>query len=295
MTKLSCRYVLLLAVALPFSSAIAEEVDVYLLGGQSNMQGIAKMENLPEDVSPEIPHTYFFNGQEFEPLVLGKTRNSTRAGEFGPEVGFALATATSERPIYLIKYHASGMPLYHGWNGNQWEGGEPAAGRRNFYPGMSADDKNQGTLYRKMIRLFKDGLAQLEREGHTPRVRGFLWMQGEQDSKNEASATKYAESLARLQRRIVEDLALHEPLPMVFGQVCPHEPPVPRFTHRAEIRAAMARADGNSGTPDAIAQARMVSTDDCPLLPDHVHYNAAGQLQLGRKFAKAIGELQAKE
>ncbi|QDU54639.1 hypothetical protein Pan181_08220 [Aeoliella mucimassa] len=274
------------------SLAVAETVDVYLLGGQSNMQGIAKVKNLPDDVPREIPHTYYFNGKEFEPLVLGKTLNSTRPGEFGPEVGFALETATAERPIYLIKYHASGMPLHHGWHGNQWQGGEPTPNRRNFYAGLSADDENQGTLYKQMTKLFRQGIDKLQADGHTPQVRGMLWMQGEQDSKHELSATTYAANLERLRDRTAEDLKLTEKLPLVFGQVLPHEPALPRFTHRTELRAQMQAADAESAEPEAIERVRMVSTDDCPLLGDTVHYDAEGQLRLGRKFAAAMaGEL----
>ncbi|QDU90329.1 Beta-galactosidase [Pirellulimonas nuda] len=256
------------------------------------MQGIAQIDKLPPEVPRKIPHTYFSTGDDFEPLVLGKTRSSLRAGEFGPEVGFALETATGDSPVYLVKYDASGMPLHHGWNGNQWQGGDPVPGRRNFYPGTADDDANQGTLYQAMLTRFHAGIVELERQGHTPRVRGFLWMQGEQDSKHEISATTYANNLQRLQRRLTEDLSLRERLPLAFGQVLPYEPALARFKYRSEIRQQMERADGASGQPEAIARARMVTTDDCSVLPDHVHYDAHGQLQLGRKFGRAIKQLQ---
>ncbi len=109
-------------------------VDVYLLGGQSNMQGVGKIASLPNDVPKQIPHTYFWNQRTFEPLVLGTTKVSATLTTFGPEVGFALQTASADRPIYLVKYYASGMPLHHGWNGTEWVGGNAAPGRRNFYP-----------------------------------------------------------------------------------------------------------------------------------------------------------------
>jgi hypothetical protein len=159
-------------------SASSREVDVWLLGGQSNMQGIAKLAELPPDLPETIPHTFFWNGNSFEPLLLGQTQTSTRAGEFGPEVGFALDMATPEQPVYLVKYHASGMPLHHGWDGSQWVGDPPLAGRRNFYPGEEPDDPCQGTLYREMVAQFRAALRSFQAEGREPRVRGFLWMQG---------------------------------------------------------------------------------------------------------------------
>ena len=52
----------MIALSLPCS---AREVDIYLLGGQSNMQGIGKIAGLGEDAPSTIPHTYFFTGTEF--------------------------------------------------------------------------------------------------------------------------------------------------------------------------------------------------------------------------------------
>jgi Carbohydrate esterase, sialic acid-specific acetylesterase len=275
-------------------SARAEKVAVYLLSGQSNMQGIAMLEEIPADVPQTIPHAWFWNGQAFEPLVLGKTKTSTRVKEFGPEVGFALHMASVEQPIYLIKYSASGMPLHAGWNGNKWEGGEPKPKRRNFYPGEQASDPNMGTLYREMLALYKAGVKQLAENGKEAEIRGFLWMQGEQDAKNSDSATTYAANLARLRERLAADMQADPNMPMVFGQVLPFEPANPRFTHRNELRAAMANADANSLHPQSLPQVKMVSTDGFGLLPDTVHYNAEGQLRLGKEMAAAMQQLLKK-
>lgn len=275
------------------------EVDTYLFGGQSNMQGIGKIANLTDDVPREIPKTFFFVDGKFEPLVVGDTQTSTRPGEFGPEVGFALEMAIDGRPIYLIKYAASGMPLDRGWHGNDWRGGIPTEPRRNFFPGESSYDETQGSLYRAMVEKYQAGLEVLDTGGYRPIVRGFVWMQGEQDSKHAESATAYAANLRRLFSRLEADMQLEARLDYgfvaVFGQVLPHEPTPPRFTHRSEIRLQMAHADAHSKHPGAIPNARMVSTDDCELLGDKVHYSAAGQLLLGRKFARMMKDLHKKE
>jgi len=240
-----------------------------------------------------IPNAFYYFDGKFQPIVLGKTRTSKRAGELGPEVGFGLEMATAKRPVYLIKFAASGMPLHHGWNGARWVGGAPAAPRRNFYPGENTADKNKGALYLEMLKKFRGGIAQLKKEGHTPVVRGFAWMQGEQDSKKKESALAYATSLRRLCRRLGEDVGLAGSIPTAFGQVLPHQPAGTRFTHRKEIRAQMVAADAASGHPIAIKNVKMVSTDGFGILPDTVHYNAIGQLRLGREFAKALKIVQA--
>nr|MCU0874651.1 sulfatase-like hydrolase/transferase [Pirellulaceae bacterium] len=278
----------------PEETEPAYEADVWLLGGQSNMQGTAKIADLPGDIPHLIPHAWFWNGSDFEPLELGKTRTSARPGEFGPEIGFALDMATADRPVYLIKYYASGMPLHHGWGGNQWLGGEPQPGRRNFYPGERADDPNQGTLYREMTAQFQAGVRRLRQQSRKPDIRGFLWMQGEQDSKHPDSATSYAASLRRLRQRLAADLETAPDLPLAFGQALPYEPALPRFTNRTELRAQMAAADMDSGRPEAMPRTKMVSTDGFGQADDTVHYNADGQLRLGRGFAAAMKVIAAK-
>lgn len=286
------RLVATLIALVAGGTAAAAEVDVYLLGGQSNMQGIGRLADLPADVPREPAQTFFWNGRTFEPLVVGTTRTSARPDEFGPEIGLAAGLMGDGPSRFIVKYAASGMPLHHGWNAAEWVGDPPAPKRRTFYPGERPDDPNQGTLYRDMLARFRAGITAVKERGAEPVVRGFLWMQGEQDAKHEQSAGAYAASLRRLRDRLASDLGL-ESLPMAYGQVLPHEPPLPRFTHRQTIRAAMAAADARSGTPEAIPQARMVSTDGFGLLPDTVHYDAAGQIALGRAFASAIRALSA--
>jgi hypothetical protein len=282
----------LLLLLMLAGSAQAAEVDVYLLAGQSNMQGNAKLADLPEGWLAPVPNCRFYNGKQFVALEPGKTQTSSRPDEFGPELGFArtLVSLDPKRTIYLIKFHRSGQPLHHGWDGNTWVGGEPAPGRRTFYPGESAQDANLGQHYRDLLTTTQAAYHALEAEQLTPRLRAVVWMQGEQDAKHEVSATTYAASLARLKRRIEEDLGA-EPVPFVLGQVLPHAPPLARFTHRDEIREQQRRADMRSGAEEAIPGCWLVPTDGMPLQADTVHYNALGQAMLGQ--ALALGVLQA--
>ncbi|QQL45869.1 hypothetical protein G3M56_004610 [Sulfuriroseicoccus oceanibius] len=142
-----------------------------------------------------------------------------------------------------------------------------------------------------MMARFQIALKALELGGHTPVVRGLLWMQGEQDSKRQESAASYAANLKYLRDRVVSDLGLQE-LPLVFGQVLPYSEAKPRFVARDVIRAQMAAADQGSGAPESIKRARMVSTDGFGLHADTVHYNADGQWQLGVSMACAMQELR---
>ncbi len=266
--------------------------DVYLLAGQSNMQGIGKLAELPAGWREPLDDVWFWNGEAFEILDPATTRLSTRAGEFGPELGFArgLRAAGITGPVYLVKFHRSGQPLHPGWDGNTWVGIQPGPDRRTFHPGDGPDDPNLGRHYRNWLAQVRQALASLDAAGQEPRIRGVVWMQGEQDSKRAESADSYAANLRRLRSRLGEDLDTTA-LPWVYGQVLPHEPAMERFVARESIRAQMAALDARSGQPAATPGMWMVSTDGMPLLPDTVHYDAEGQRRLGLAFAAAMVEL----
>ena len=267
--------------------SIAGEVDVYLLGGQSNMEGQGAITDLTEEQKQFPNNVYFWNGAQFEPLVVGKTMTSNRPERFGLELSFAQEMAKSGGPIYVVKFSASGMPLHPGWDRNTWKGGDPTPGRVNFYPGTEPKNPSKGTLYRQMTQRFREAIDTIEEQGHTPKVRAFLWMQGEQDSKHVVSATDYAKSLALLFERVKTDVG-SPGMKLVYGQVLPYEKAMDRFTHRSQIREQMAAADAHSGKPESIPDAFMVSTDDCSLKSDTVHHDSAGYWTLGQKFADVL-------
>ncbi len=270
-----------------------QQVDVYLLAGQSNMQGLGHVAKTPGPWREAAEGVFFWNGDAFELLDPGATRLSTRAGEFGPELGFARAMRLLRpgRRVYLIKFHRSGQPLHHGWDGGRWVGGDPAAGRRNFYPGEADGDPGVGVHYRDMLAMARAAVDHLRGEGVEPVLRGIVWMQGEADAKHGESAEAYADSLAMLKRRLEEDLE-SGPVPFVFGQVLPHEPALPRFTHRGLLRERMAQADMRSGDARSIAGVWMVPTEGMPLHADTVHYNTEGQMLLGSAFGLAMLQAQ---
>jgi hypothetical protein len=268
-------------------------VDVYLLAGQSNMQGTGRVDALPADWRRPFDGVWFWSGSAFEPLEPETTRLSSRPGEFGPELGFArgLRDAGRTGPLYLVKFHRSGQGLHAGWDGNRWVGPTPGPGRATFYPGDAPDDPDTGRHYRSWLEQVRAAAAGLRAAGLDPVFRGVVWMQGEQDSKHADAAGSYASNLRRLRARLGEDLGAPG-LPWVYGQVLPHEPAQARFTHRERIRAEMAALDARSGAATATPGMWMVPTDGMPLHADTVHYDAEGQRRLGLAFGAALAELE---
>jgi hypothetical protein len=285
----------LICFLLALASVSASEptpVSVYLLGGQSNMQGLGKVAELPAADLAVIPGVFFWNGKTFEPLQVGKTKVSTRAAEFGPEVGFVrgLRAAGVQGDVYLVKHHLSGQPLDAGWNNAHWEGPEPGPKRATFYPGKDAADPNVGLHYLAWQKLNTAAFAALRADGKEPVVKGIAWVQGEADAKHEVSAQRYPATLALLRQRLVSDLKLKADVPFAYAQVLPAAGDVPRFVARDLLRRRMAEADGASGHTDAVPGLRMVKTDGFSVLADHVHFDTAGQLKLGAALGAALAK-----
>ena len=102
-------------------------------------------------------------------------------------------------------------------------------------------------------------------------------MQGERDARFPAAGEQYGANLSVLVDRIREDLDAPD-LPFIFGQV---NPPPERYPASEDVRNAQQAAER------LIRAATMVSTEGLAKHDDDLHYNTEGQLELGRRFARA--------
>ncbi len=277
-------------------SSCGQAPNVYIFAGQSNMEGQGKISALAPDQKQPLPRVWFWNGRLFEPLDASKTLLSSQPGYFGPELNFArtLKQAQPDRDVYIIKYFSSGKALDSGWDDQTWAGDAVGPNRWNFYPGQSPADLNQGNCYRQMIEMIQTALGQLRREQLDYAIRAIIWVQGEQDSKNETSASRYARNLKTFYHRLCTDIQSDTPF-LLYSELLPHEPAAPRFTHREQIRRSQRHADADSGHPEAIDKATWVPTKGCPVYEttaqghrDAVHYTTEGQLLLGERLAQAF-------
>jgi len=152
-------FLLVLVVTSPAAGA---DLKVFLLGGQSNMDGRGATSGLP--VALQSPQTDVL-------LYEGGTLGDLQPGgsQFGPEVTFGrmIADARPGDDFALIKYAVSGTDLYGDWN--------PAS----------------GAAYNSFSNTVTNGLTALTNAGHTYEIVGMLWTQGENDAKDGRTATQY--------------------------------------------------------------------------------------------------------
>lgn len=246
--------------------------DIWILAGQSNMQGRGRMVNV-EPPSPLV-RTYGMNEkweQAVEPLhwlnesidavhytsaskkELAMARQSIRrkVGR-GAGLGLPFAAALSSQtqvPIGLV-------PCAHGGTSiAQWD---PAK-----------RDEGGNSLYGSMYRRFKAVGGQ---------VRGVLWYQGEAETRDGGkAASTYKASLTRFIERVREDFGDPE-LPFYQVQLgrTVNDRPVEAWCSVREDQRLVAREVPGVYTVAA------VDLD----LDDNIHIGTAGLKRLGRRLAK---------
>ncbi len=235
-------------------------VDVYLLGGQSNMSGLGEVAALPPSLQVAQDDVWLFSS--WQPRWNGLVPTSEYGNAyFGPEVTFGRALGdVTDRPVALIKHSVGGTDLAIYW-----------------HPGVTEDDPDMGAGYSTWLTTVRAGLAALEASGEVPRLAGMIWMQGESDALDLSMAAVYEDNLRNLIARVRQDTG--EPaLPFALGLIdC-----IPCGSGRNLVRAAQQLVADEDPTVFAL------ETEDLSMWTDAVHYNGPGMRTLGDRFAEAL-------
>jgi len=236
-------------------------VDVYLLAGQSNMDGGGLVSGLAPSlqISQDDVRLFWSGWWQWRGLVPASYWGGAY---FGPEVTFGrrLADADPTQDVVLIKHAVSGTDLAQCW-----------------YPGESPDDGTAGDCYAGFKVTVDAALAALEAEGQAFRIAGMAWMQGESDASYEAWALAYQQNLTHLIYRVREDFSAPT-MPFSMGRIdC-----AAHCAYRDIVRAAQDAVADGSETVTA------VETADLPQVADLLHFDASGMRTLGHRLAESI-------
>lgn len=188
-------------VTLDAQNTNQKKTKVFLLAGQSNMDGRARAFNLTKDDKARIKKaqhnvTLYYNHQKPVPLQATKAlphiaRKFKSDSVFGPELffGVSLSEAYPTHKIILIKRSKGGMSLYGAWN-PEW----------NADKAELMNELKAPKLYADFIGYAKRVLAKLPPDSYE--LCGMLWVQGETDSNTkrfgDAPAEDYEENLQKL-------------------------------------------------------------------------------------------------
>jgi iduronate 2-sulfatase len=261
-------------------AAHAEHYDVFILAGQSNMDGRAKVADLTGPLATwaapqkDVELCYSDSSQRGKVLssagwvalqpgfsvAPGSKLEKLPGKTFGPEVSFGrtMADAWKGRHVAVLKFAEGGTSLQ-----KDWQLGE------------------KGKLYDQMVTFVGASLERMTSAGDTFEVRGFVWHQGESDS--ELTEGEYAGLLTELIAHVRADVEKYRGtqtgvLPVVVGEV---------FDNHKRGTILAAQGDVCAKVPGCgLASAKGLSTFD-----GGTHFDAPSQLELGKRMATAMLKL----
>lgn len=232
------------------SDGIGKPLKVFVLAGQSNMSGRrSDFESIAEAFKKPDPMILYFDGEAWLPMAPGMTEPR---GGFGPEFSFAKAMQEAlGEPIGIIKVANGNTNLADHW-----------------HPAMRP---RQSRFYRQLVDRMRAAAATRPIE-----VVGMCWMQGESDAARADYAEIYAENLALL----IEDTRTRFNSPeMIF--VCGRiNSPEHKFPETGTVRRAQETLEAEHYV--------VVDLDDLSKIPDRLHYDTEGVMEMGRRFATAM-------
>ena len=275
----------LIAAGLSLGQAADDStVRVFIFAGQSNMVGsdskVKDIKNFPPYAGLEQPQ----EGVRFS-YSIGRENKTNSDGwvalepvnnTVGPELSFAWrVTQAIDAPVAIIKCAAGGTHL-----GGDWNPDEPIGFK----------------MYPLALKLVRDSLAELKRQGVRYRLEGFMWHQGENDMFNEDYMKNYGPNLKNYLAKWRRDLKSPK-LKFYIGELCT------KTIWGMDLRPRMyAISRGQRAVTEADPLAEYVPTSHVGVeighpVGLHYHYGTLGQLQHGDNYAAAylrsLGQAQA--
>lgn len=230
---------------------------VFICAGQSNMSS---------GVTRELPDNLKAHPENLRLFVGGRAVKIEDVPSFGPEVVFAhrVCDLYASDIVMIIKF-ATGATSLLAWSPEWTE--EKAAITANV------DD---GPMYSKLVAFIRDAAIPYD-----AKIEGILWMQGERDAKFPDAGREYAKNLSHLMTTLRAEVKAPA-APVLIGRVNPPEAQWPAYS---VVRQAQKDAE------TALAPCHMVDADGVSKRPDNLHYDTAGQIELGKRFFESFMRL----
>ncbi len=199
---------------------LTKKTKVFLLAGQSNMDGRAKANGLSEEDKVRLKKAQqnvmlYSNLGDGQPLDTTKVAKHTAkkfgaAYLFGPELFFGIKMSEKypDHKIVLIKRARGGMSLYGAWNPD-W----------TLEQATLIKEETKPKLYSEFIEYSRKVLSTLKKDSYE--LCGMLWVQGEADSGKKGGLKPreaYEANLTKLISRVRSDFK-HPKLPFLMFQV----------------------------------------------------------------------------
>ena len=190
----------LIILAFPFA-VHAKSVDLFVLAGQSNMQGyMGDALYYPVDKKGLDEHILFYwqtlgeINHEQKWSYLQPQQGRFPKGHFGPEITFSRKLLEAGYQPAIFKFTSPGTRLNDHWK----------------KPG-------KGGLYDDMINELNSAIEQLHVQGYDIKFRALIWVQGESDADTKELSNAYGNNLRLLVSDFRKNVIKDSHLPIILG------------------------------------------------------------------------------
>lgn len=294
---------LLILLAIPSlgmaQNSALDTIRVFYLGGQSNMDGYGYNNELPDSLQEAFKNVYIFHGNpvkddhqngglgKWEVLQSGHGAGFSSNGSknklsnrFGVELSFAkkMQALYPKDKIAIIKYSKGGTSI------------DAATSRKSSCWEPNYKSETGINQYDHFLTTVRQALKvrDINADGTEDYLllSGIVWMQGESDAHDEEVALRYDSNLKRLMELIRASLRDGD-LPVVLGKISDSgknaEGKVWEYGELVQYaQEKFAKSDEN---------AAIVRSTKFYDYSDKWHYNSAGFIDLGVKFAAEMDRL----
>ncbi len=276
---------------------------VYFLGGQSNMDGLGSISDLPTELDRINDDVFIYHGNPapdegepdgrgiWTPLQPGHGFGFYSDGNmnyysdlFGLELSFAnrMLDLQPDINLALVKYSRAATsidPTASGGFGH-WLPIVPRGNSVNQFDHFSATVKNALTV------------SDLDNDGRSDILipAGFLWMQGESDAAyTKAVAERYEDNLKLLLAEIRKMLNNND-LPVAIGRISDSGQDTDGLVWNHGSIVRQAQQDIAASDP----RNSLITQTDSLTCSDGVHYDSNSLIKLGYLFAESMYKLQTR-
>ncbi|MCG8586083.1 MAG: sialate O-acetylesterase [Pirellulales bacterium] len=300
---------LVLALFIPISAVAKEPVKVFILAGQSNMQGHGHAKANPRanegkgslewltknpKTAARFKHLVDDNGDwvtrdDVQIMYLGRNGDlapgfGAREGLIGPELGFGHVVGDAlDQPVLLIKLAWGGKSL-----------------GKHFRPPSSGGEV--GPYYKDVLKLTKEALTEAKKEfpqyaDRKFELAGIGWHQGWNDRVNQGFNDEYEKNMANFIRDIRKDLGKPK-LPFVIAEtgMSGHEEKHPRALSLMKAQAAVVKHDEFQGNVAFVGTKDFFRPKDQSPSGQSYHWNSNAETYylIGDGMGKAMLKLLKK-
>lgn len=176
------------------NTILNDNTRLYILAGQSGMDGRGLVQHLPVHLKQEIPNCLVWWNGSWQRLQAGVNGNGISKLRFGLLIPFAYSESLKhpKDKLYFIITSVGGSSLYGTWK------------------------EREGKAYLTMIDKYNKAT-----EGLKLHHEAFLWYQGETDSFYQDKAEQYKENEAAFIRAVQEDTHMEKVLSVNIS--CPNK------------------------------------------------------------------------